>query len=330
MPTRTTPERRWPTVLAVALLVVLGAEILARVVMTRLPDPLFWASYENQRKVEDIDELSPTGCVHSVVFGSSIADSAIDAGLATELTGDRFYNAALGGSDALAWLSWADEVVIPGLCPQQAFVAIGLREVNGSADGGGFVGRYETSLGRRERRGELRGWQWAKKEAWNRSALFALQRSFRRPADAGSYLLNGSGPWREVNDDYGTLIRFHDRSYDDNPARRRFDREVVFASYEPRQPRLDTLGDLADRLAEADVDVVFVLVPHTAETLDYLDDGTDDVDDFVAAINELATSHGASVIDLLDITDDRAHFADDYHVNGAGASIVTRALVERR
>ena len=326
----TPTRRRWPVVLAVALVMLVGAELAARAVMTQLPEPLVWPRYEVQRKVERMDVLGRSGCVDVAIFGSSVANAAIDAGQLSELSGQRVYNAGLGGSAPDAWPTWAAEVVIPAICPREALIGVTLRDLNDIDVDASFLDSYRRSIGRLDRVGELGGWAQAKKTAWDNSGLFALQRSFRRPADALAFASSGAGPWRVINDQYGTLTRFRNAGYDNSAARRNYDRNVVFAEYSPSAARIEALIELASTLDRNGASVSLVLLPFTDETVDYLDDGTDDVAAFVAAMTELASREQLPLIDLLDVIDDRSVFADDYHPNGEGASLVTSALHERR
>lgn len=329
-----TPEpargKRLVKLFAALLAVVVVAELGARLIMTRLPEPLVWPRYEVQRKVDRLDELAPMGCLDVAVFGSSVANAALDPAIMLEGTELRGFNASLGGSGSGAWTTWAREIVIPTGCPQMSIIAVSPRDLNDStAADNSFLESYERSLGRLDRIGELSGWSRAKKWSWDNSGLFALQRAFRRPSESGAFFLDESGPWRVINDDNGVLLRFQNQAYDERPARRRFDRLVVFADYEVGGQRTRDLAELAAALQHAGSEVVFVALPFTLEeTTAYVDDGGEDIEAFRATVVALAEEAEARSVDLVGIVDGREFFADDYHVNGEGAAVVSRALSE--
>ncbi|MDG2111956.1 MAG: hypothetical protein P8N02_05015, partial [Actinomycetota bacterium] len=321
-------RRRWLRLALGMLLVLGGAELASRVAMSRLPEPLIWPRYEVQRKVDHLDDLGREGCVDAVVLGSSVSDAAIDPAY---LDGDgerTVYNASLAAAESAAWLIWAEEVVIPTTCPRTAIIAVTVRDLNDSTAGDTtFWESLEQSLGRLERIGELDGWSRAKKFSWDQSALFAMQRSFRNPSAAADFLRDGSGEWAVTVRDNGLSNRFRGIVYDDRAARQNHDRGIIFADYEVGGARTDHIRQLAQTLQRSGASVILVSLPFNMdETISYLDDGLQDLATYEQNLVDLSTELDVRLIDMVGLVDGPDFFADDYHVNGDGADVVSAAL----
>jgi hypothetical protein len=326
---RATGRRRWLWVLAIAVVTLVALEVMARLVGSRLPDPLLWPRYEVQRKIDDLRALGADGCLDTVVLGTSVANAALDAGRIEESLGDgaRVYNASLGGAGLGAMETWADDVVLPLACPEHVVIGLSPRDLNDNNAENEFPQQYLASLGRADLLDEASLGERIELAALDWSGLVRLRVAFRNPSAAAAWIRDRSGPWRETNDDHGTLTRFRRSGYDASASRRINDREVVFGDYEVGGLRSRELASLVERIKETGASVTIAMLPFTrTETIEMLSDGEQDVAAYEAAVRAVAERTGAELIDVSGLATERVDFADDYHLNGKAAATVSEAL----
>jgi hypothetical protein len=266
------------------------------------------------------------------VLGTSVANAGLDAGRIEEVLGGgrRVYNASLGGAGLGAMETWAEDVVLPLACPEHVIIAISPRDLNDSNAENEFPQQYLASLGRAELLDEASVGERIELAALDWSGLVRLRVAFRNPTAAAAWIRDRSGPWRETNDSHGTLTRFQRSGYNTSAGRRINDREVVFGDYQAGGLRSRELESLVERITETGASVTIATLPYTrAETIDMLPDGERDIAEYEAAVAGVAERTGAQLIDLADLLTDRADFADDYHLNGESATIVSEALARQ-
>lgn len=323
--------RRRPFLVAFVVALV-GFELLAQLLASQMPEPLIWPRYEVQRKHDRIQSLAELDCLGLVVLGTSVAGAAVDAGqLQAEIGTDAtVYNASLGGAEISGVSAWAREVVSPLGCPSHAIIGLSVRDLNDSNDSSGFVGRYERALGRAELLDQATTVERLELWALDNIGLVGVRQNLRNPGSTVSWLVGRRGPWREINDEFGTLTRFVNRPYNATAERRNFDRGVVFADYEAGGRHSAEVREMIEALQADGTTVTVVMLPYTeVETQELLPAGADDIAAYVSAVQQLQGSTGAGLIDLRDVVSTREFFADDYHVNGAGAELITAELARR-
>ncbi|HEY2214733.1 MAG TPA: hypothetical protein VGH31_06725, partial [Acidimicrobiales bacterium] len=132
-PTKGRSHRALTLFLCIVIVLVL-AEVGTRAIASRLPAPLQWQSYETQKKVDQIDQLSKHGGASIVFLGSSLVDlgtepNVVDAQLGGHVTS---YNAGLDSSIPRMTTVWAEHVVIPKLHPKVLVLGVGPYDLDGS------------------------------------------------------------------------------------------------------------------------------------------------------------------------------------------------------
>ena len=88
----------------------------------------------------------------------------------------------------------------------------------------------------------------------------------------------------------------------------------------------DAAEELLRELAERDIDTAVVVLPVTQDYVDAHPGGAADFDAFLDLAEQIAEDTGARFVDLHDLIGEDELFADTHHLNGRGATELSRAL----
>jgi len=170
--------------LAVALAVLLLAEVAVGAGRSQLDEPEVWPTPELQKKFAQIEQRAEGGRQPEIVL---VGDSMMDAGgdpaaLAGAVPGTTVYNAAIAGETLPVVADWTTRIVQPRLEPKVVVIGFSSNELNPS------VLAPETGLGayrssRVVRAAEGRGSPVDRADAFLRehSMLYRYRSSLRRP-----------------------------------------------------------------------------------------------------------------------------------------------------
>lgn len=329
MTTTTTRARRRvrfvPAVVAVVLL-LLGAEVVVRVVEDRLPPPSGWISDEYPMKIDQIDDLADDGGVGVVLLGSSVTDTAVDPALLGDAaTGGRgAYNAGLIAATPVITETWAGELVVPRLRPDTVVIAVSSRDLNGNGAGMRSQDeRFRSSLGGESLLGThslADGVEWWLLE---HSALVRNRESLRRPIEA---FTDYDPPDRNATEitELGFETHLLDEQYRSDDVALDFFRREPLRDFAVTDDQLDALRRLVAHLEDGGVRVVLLDVPVTEDYIELHPRGADDMAAYEEAIDEVAAETGADV--LRPGVWPTELFSDPLHVNGAGVERLSAEL----
>lgn len=313
------------------LLVVVAAELTARALAPRLPEPQRWDTPFSHAKAE---EAAAAGPVDIVVLGSSIANASIDVPLLVESIpwAEDGYNVALPSTTPRQWELWMRDVVLPDLCPQLLLIAIGVRDVNDANPGvDNRLRAYTSSSGRRALYDELSVAEQVDRWASGLSTFVALRERLREPANVYRYLRDGSAPgWPSIElSATGRYLGFDDRAYADNPERDDGLRRGALSDFTVGPGEFGALARIIEQTraqgtAVALVDMPAMRTPLTA----ILDDAERDVADYEDRVASLVADTGVPLLQYPDLVDDPSLFADLYHMQLEGTLTISARLGE--
>ena len=320
--------RRSRALLVVAAVILL-AEVGARALSPRLPDPVTWDNPFTQAKVGQMEE---EGSADVVFLGSSVVNVGIDPARATAGTGRSGYNAALPGSTPILWRAWAADAVIPLLCPAVVVIGVTPRDYNDHDTGNrGALDQYLSSPGRLLHLGEAGFGDRAESAVSSRFTLAADRSLLRQPANVVRWLLDLPVDDRrdsELTGD-GRFFGFDDHNFERKPDRRRRLRSGAFRDFAVGGLEEGALrGLIGDVLATGAVPVIVEMPVLEAELVSLLPGGEADMAAFRAGLDRVATLTGHPVLRFPDLHDRKRLFADEYHLNGAGVTRVSDRLAE--
>lgn len=323
------PRRYRRTAVAAAVCVLVVLELGARAVAERLPDPLEWHSYEVQRKVEQIDGRREQGA--DVVFlGTSMVNAAVIPSVFEDVAGGGVtaYNAGLSSSIPRLTEPWALEVVLPRLRPR--LVVIGVSSLD-LTDAGvartAFFDAFLDSAGGRQVLGRERLLDRADRWLRDRSALWRHRAELRVPRLAIDAVRGREPPVDEVAgsiDDGGWVGNLAGQRFEDRPQRDGIAGVSVW-SLGTEDPA--ALRRLVAGIRDGGATPVLVKMPVTDEYVAFHPNGERDYAAFEHAIGELASDEEVALLDLA-WSRDTALFADELHLNRAGAVELTTRLAE--
>lgn len=319
--------RRLLVVAVVMILVVVGAEVGARLLTPYLAEPLVWADPSTQTKIAQMDDRD---CTDLVVLGNSMARDDIHPDRLGQALDAEVYNAALdaAGPDLLA--RWADEEVTPRLAPDTVVVALSSADLNdNSSAGGAAVDAYAASvMGRDDLVGRLGAW------ATEHSDLVRYRTELRRPSEVWAAIgraVRGDevdqGPDESpVLGPNGEGLTRRDLVFDGDSVSATFARTQLLNDFSTGGRQLESARALVTDLQGDGADVVVVVLPVTDEYRSLHPDPDADLTRFRAAIDDLVTDTDARLVDFGDLAYPDELFADTHHLNGAGGERLTDEL----
>ncbi len=312
------------------LVVVLLAELGARALQPRLPDPVTWLTPFSQAKAERAAEL---GRRDIAVVGSSIGNANLDP--PTLVAGvpwaDSGYNAALPAESPLQWELWVQDVVFPDLCPTVLVIAVGPRDTNDNlVDADKAAERYAAADGRLALYDVDPLGAKIERYSGDVSALVAIRERLREPANVYRYLRDGSAEgWPQLNlTPEGRYRGFDDdRVYTPNAEREELLREGALADYDVGPVMFGAVEHIIDMAEARGIAVVLIDMPLlTAEFASLLDDGTDDLARYRVALETLADRRGVPLLRYPEVSDDPELFSDQYHMLGVGSALLSELV----
>jgi hypothetical protein len=314
--------RRWPrftTPSAVAIGVLVLAELIARVLAPGLPNP-DWNFQQTDEKFAEMEALAASGTTVDTVFvGNSSVDIAFDAELFLQASGIDSFNAALNGSSMQQIEAWTTEVVVPLLQPETVIIGISSRDLNDASSSNREVfENYSTSRGRAKFLSEETLGQRVQARLASVSALVEISPFIRDPASLITQY-NPDGP--------GTFIppeEYSPRAIDITRTRERALNDFTVGGHE--FAALERL--LADLKAQGII-VVLMEMPFVEE--DYLPlhpDGSEDYQEFSEMLAATTSAAGVPLIDFTQYDWTKAEFYDFNHVNSTGKVRINQLLAE--
>ncbi len=129
---RQTPRRLVGVSVAVAVMVVLLAEVAVRIAQPALATPSAWPTPELENKY---DQMSARAASHQTTDAVLVGDSMMDAGgdpdgLAAARGDSRIYNASVAGETLPTIVQWTTRVVVPRLHPRVVVIGLSSNELN--------------------------------------------------------------------------------------------------------------------------------------------------------------------------------------------------------
>jgi len=313
--------------LLVAAAVILLAEVGARALSPRLPDPVVWDNPFTQAKVGQMGEVRSAGVVF---LGSSVVNVGIDPARATAGTGLSAYNAALPGSTPILWRVWAADAVTPLLCPAIVVIGVTPRDYNDNDTGNrGALEQYLSSPGRLLHLGEAGFGDRAEDAASSLSTLLADRSLLRQPANVARWLLDLPVDDRRDSEltGAGRFFGFDDHTFERKPDRRRRLRSGAFRDFAVGGMEEAALrGLIEDVLAAGALPVIVEMPVLEAELVSLLPGGEADLAAFRDSLDRVGTLTGHPVLRFPDLHDRQRFFADEYHLNGAGVERLSARL----
>jgi hypothetical protein len=311
-------------VVAVALGVLLLAEIGVRVVEDRLPPPPDWYTTEYGIKEEQVAHLAERYGGASVVFlGSSVIDVSIDPHDVSAPVGDGrpAYNAGLIGANLEMVDVWSEHVIEPALHPDVVVISVSSRDVNANGTGlesqtAGFyrLPAVRHLLGRESTVERVERW------AGEVSHLVRYRTVLRRPLEA---LAGYDAPDRNIamNDELGQELHLTELDYQGGPNVEEFFRREPLANFALSDSQLAALRHMTARLQRNGVRVILLDVPVTQQYIDLHPRGAADYETYQAGIAALARQLGVELV-ATGIWE-QGSFSDPLHLNGKGADALT-------
>ncbi|MDX6224199.1 MAG: hypothetical protein QOE64_575 [Frankiales bacterium] len=311
--------RRLLAGLACGLLTLVVADTGARSVADRLPPPNTWFLPEAQEKQQRIETLAATSPDVALV-GSSVVDRGIRA-RTMSTAGIPAYNAALGGGNAQLTAHWLQDVVLPELHPHVIVIGLMARDLNDHFQSP--VREYLRSEGRLLQTGRAGFWLRQKQRLERISGLARLR---PRLDEAYGGQDPGAPESASRNDRFGDLTFFDDRVFRAPNERRRAGLKEVFARFEMTRT-LTVVRKALEGARHQGVTIVLVDMPSLEQDIaTYLPAGEQPL--IHEALRQLAADTGAVYVDGFEgIPAGRTAFADEYHLNGIGARILTEHVI---
>jgi hypothetical protein len=317
-------------VVATAFAVLLAAELAVRALEPRLPEPREWLLPTLDLHEQQVRELAAAGEQGGIlVVGSSVVGAGVDTGTVTATIGTPSYNLWVAGGSMRAIRALADELGMPVLQPDTVVLATTSRELNdANARPGDAYSKLLESHGWRRITGRETRLQEVDRAISEVSELVEHRRDLRAPRTLLTDARNRPVP--EGEDNIG--FRGH-RPWGDElsiTSEHREQERRALEGYSVGGHETAALTDLTSRLVANGVRVIVVNMPVLDEYyLPLHPDGASDQQRYESVLERVVADSGAEYLDA------RAHadwseelFADENHLNTAGARLLTDLLVD--
>lgn len=322
--------------MASAIGVILLAEIGVRAIDANLTQPLVWHTYEAQKKVAQIDRLSSRGGAEVVFLGSSLMMTAMSAATLQRQFGGAVtaYNASLTLQIGRQAEVWGREVVLPKLRPK--LFVIGVCSWDFTDVGPTRNGYYEALihspggervLGRQSPIDKVDSWMRDHSAIWRHRFQLREAKSVWRAVRGKAPVESGEVTAIQP-DGHSTFVA--DRHLEEPAAGLRLNNNI----WKPGTVDMAAYARLTAEAKAIGAKVVFVDMPVIPEFIQRHPRGQRDYDEYLEMLRALTVREGAEMISLSATITDHAYFADEVHLNAAGAAVfsktLTDLLVERR
>lgn len=312
------------------LAVLLVAEIGVRVISDDLPPPLVWHTYEAQKKAAQMDRLAERGGADVVFLGTSMMNTGLSpSAFASQLgNGVTAYNAALSSQVGRQAELWARLVVQPKLRPKVLVLGVSSPDFDdlGNApttfyDAFLDSSAVERALGRSSAMDKVDRWIGDRSELWHHRFQLrdppTVWRALRGRAAEEANEVTAIGPDGQSSAVSGR--RFEDRILGFG---------LNMSNWAPGTTDVDAIARLVRRAKSAGTMVVLVDMPVTDEFIARHPNGQADYDTYRSLLRTFATRMSVRLIEVTDLRD-HAMFADEIHLNAAGAAAFTAAIASQ-
>ena len=324
-------RHRGARVLLAALITLLLIEGGARALDRQLPEAAEWNHVVTDGHSRNVEELADAGGVDVLAVGSSVAAAGIDPQMLAEEVGAPrgAYNLWMVGPSMRSIELLTLRYALPALAPRTLVIAVSSRELNDEGQSQAF--QFET----------LRSSAAARQLLPDESALGRLERA----AGDVSTLVRSRQALRQTGRVLNALRGIDDDEEIDalgmDTSRLERELEIVDAHVEQERgalrpfavggAELDALERLTHGARSRGVDVVLVDMPVVEDVYPLLhEDGRVDDVRYQAVLRAFAEDNDVDLVRARDLDWEDRLFADENHLNGAGAerltSIVGQAL----
>jgi hypothetical protein len=331
-----TPARRKrvPASIAVAVIVVVLAELALRGASAHIPPVLEWDNWQTQNKAAAMERLGAVGGASVVMVGSSMVNSGFDPDLFTQLyrkTGpaDRrpAFNAALDGSNIHLTELWTLKVVVPRLKPRVVVIGMNSAELNENGVDA-FENLFVDSKGWRDISGDGPTYDRLVDDFTDWLYLVRYRQVLRKPS--GFFRTSPDRARGEVSrlGVPAEIKRFQTSPYAIKAGLRQVAGKI-FYKYKVGQDRVAALGAMVDALVGQGIKVVLVRMPITADEIPFHPNGAADYARFVKVFDAFIEARPAiRYFDSMPLFPGTAYFRDPHHVNLAGKERLTRLIAD--
>lgn len=316
----------WATTAAVALAVLVVAEVGARAVADRLPPRQVWGTAEAQYKADQIDGASDRG-VDVVFAGTSVVDAGVDPTAFDRrlVTGRGSYNAALGAGSPAMVRSFTSLLAVPRLRPTLLVLGISSRDLNANDPGQASLERqWFASPAVAHLTGTENLVDTIDRVLSDHSALVAHRAELRSPRNLAG---RGNPAWGEaLTQGDGQYTAFLDQHFELSARQVEFVRSVPLHDWAVDEAKVGAFRSVIEGAMSTGAAVLLVDMPTTAAYRELHPNGSSDVEIYERTVEALATSTGVPLIRLGAWPDDA--FADVLHLNAVGSERLTHLLVQ--
>ena len=323
-------RHRYRRAAVVAALVIVLAEVGARLAAPHLPSPQEWATPESQHKS---DQLSSWVSRHQrtdiVIFGASMADDGINPSVLTAASGGvTAYNASLAGTTLTSLSLWS-RAVLPRLHARVMILGLSPVEINGGEANAAAQDRIFAAVDPARRLlGRETVMQRLTRLAGSVSMLVRIRTILRTPSQWFKGRTNGATGFGMVTDpplspagmaltgEHATYGMFLGKPVPEEARRRQI--TGLFANFSVGRAQLATIVELARRAEASGTRVVIAEMPLTQVALTYMPHGAADLRATTSALEATAAAVHATFVPG-PIWEQR-WFGDPVHLNDQGAA----------
>jgi hypothetical protein len=316
------PVSRLLKVLSGVLALLLLAELSARVLEDRLPEPLVWHTPEAQYKVHQMDRLSARGGAQIVLLGTSQVISGLNPEIIDAAIGGRsqVYNAALASGVPRLMDPWTTDVVIPRLHPKVLIIGVSSYDFKDDERDLRFIDGFLGSpaglraTGRAGVDDDVDWWLRQHVVLWNErfslrdpQTVLDAVRGEPLPVDPELQRMSEYG-WLDLKNEFVPNLR------------------INVTDWAIGTRNVSALTHLLETARSDGITTVLVNMPVTQEYVDFHPHGEADYAAFGASLARLADQTGAVLLDF-DSIRDHQYYADLVHLDSSGATLLTNDVV---
>lgn len=335
-PVRTDPptsrRRRLAGVVAIALVLVLLAELGVRAIEPALPSPAGWPDLATATKIAQLEREADHGCTDVVFVGNSMSRDGFVPPIFEDAdpAGRSAYNASLDAASPTLLLRWVRDEVLPRADPATVVIGVTSFDLNDAASTPAAARRSfddapYTATGAA-----------AEVEAAFTRAL-ALVRNRESLRDPGTVIaavddrLAGDDAERpdasgipDVIAPEGHGVSRRDLEFAPAPSTIDRLRQQFLEPFEIGGVQADALRDLVEAVEASGAQPVVVVLPVTGAYVDAHPDGPADLRAFRAALDDALERTTTVLVEAPDQPEDA--FADTHHLNATGADRLSASL----
>jgi hypothetical protein len=318
--------------LAVAVVLVVLAELAVRGLEPALPAPEVWPDSATATKAAQLELRSARGCTDVVFLGSSMSRDDFVPDVFTEADPARrsAYNASLDAASPSLLLPWVRDHVLPATSPATVVVGMASFDLNDAAVTPAAARRAygQAPYTAPGAAGELEA-------AFTRNLALVRHRSALRDpetvADSVGDRLAGRRAARPDADgidgvlaDDGHGISRRDLVYEGDPGGVERLRRQFLRPFQIGGEQAAALREMVGTIERSGAEVVVALLPVTSDYVDAHPDDEADIREFRRALVSALAGTSAVVVEAPPAPP--GSFADTHHLNGEGADALSAGL----